>query len=248
MSEQQSQFVAIPTEVLESLRGDPRLAYIYMILASYADKQGACWPHQETLAEKADCSLATVKRALSSLKDRGLIEATKRFPESRRQDVQYVILRSPSSSPVTLASSSPVTPCIRELEPVELEPVPMRSRKRDAYWDAFLAELQAPATKSEKGKWASGIKQLKEAELSPEQVVGAIKAWKTKKWPGQPHPMAVATNWSLLTVDSVVVELYPGAHLATPIEDVAGSTIMTDEDRERAQARLRELTDAIRGR
>jgi predicted transcriptional regulator len=46
---------------------------VYGILATYADKDGWCWPKVATLAEKSSVSVRTVNRALKELKQHGYV-------------------------------------------------------------------------------------------------------------------------------------------------------------------------------
>lgn len=52
-----------------------------------------------------------------------------------------------------------------------------------AIWDAFVAARgAAPATKSERGKWNRGIKELREAGVTADNIAQLIAAYR-KEWP-----------------------------------------------------------------
>lgn len=54
--------------------------FVFMILCTFADKENrGCWPSNETVAEAAGISLATLKRAYKELEDRGVITRETRF-------------------------------------------------------------------------------------------------------------------------------------------------------------------------
>lgn len=73
-------FTRIPLPV--EFRAVPREAIAtYTVLASYANNtDGRCWPKMETLAKTLGCSVRTVQRHLSALRDSGMV----RFIERRR--------------------------------------------------------------------------------------------------------------------------------------------------------------------
>lgn len=66
-----AEFAGVPREAVAA----------YCALASYANNSnGLCWPKMETLASTLGCSVRTVQRHLSALRDAGMI----RFLERRR--------------------------------------------------------------------------------------------------------------------------------------------------------------------
>ena len=52
--------------------------FVLIMLANYADESGKCWPAVQTLANDTGLSTATVKRALKSLIDRGIVSRAQR--------------------------------------------------------------------------------------------------------------------------------------------------------------------------
>lgn len=67
---------------------------VYTVLCMYADNNTTeSNPKIETIAEKARCSVRTVKRALERLKDAGYIEIRHRFnSKGQRASSQYVLI------------------------------------------------------------------------------------------------------------------------------------------------------------
>jgi biotin operon repressor len=52
--------------------------FVLVVLANYANKNGVCWPSQETIGQKTGLSRASVQRSIRSLKERGLIQVEAR--------------------------------------------------------------------------------------------------------------------------------------------------------------------------
>lgn len=95
-------------------------------------------------------------------------------------------------------TSATVPPLEVEVE-VE-EPVALKRRKQDLLWDAFVeAAGRAPQTKSERGKWNTGLKELREAEspVTPEEVPALHAAYIALGWQSF-SPMSVAGQLSKL--------------------------------------------------
>lgn len=76
---------------------------VYAVLAGHADDTDRCWPSVAAIAQIVGCSEPTVKRALRTLKDHGLISQ-----QRRRQSVPVY----------TIQEVSPVTPQCQEVSPV----------------------------------------------------------------------------------------------------------------------------------
>ena len=69
----------------------PGETLVLLALADQANDQGLCWPSQETIASKARCSLRSVKRAVNSLRNAGLLEVEHRgregFSKGRKSNI-----------------------------------------------------------------------------------------------------------------------------------------------------------------
>lgn len=70
---------------------------ILIILANFANEHGISFPAHKTIAQKAECGVSTVERALKRLEDRGLVSIDARFdrgPEgSNRQTSNLYTLK-----------------------------------------------------------------------------------------------------------------------------------------------------------
>ena len=66
-------FTQIPNEIARDSSLDPYAKAVLLVLASYANERGECWPSLDTIAKGAGCSVASVKRTLARLRGRGLV-------------------------------------------------------------------------------------------------------------------------------------------------------------------------------
>jgi hypothetical protein len=82
---------------------------LLLALASYADKDGICWPSQETLARDTEQSVDTVQRELPMLEKRKLLQR-ERMPKRRGQWQGYLYklpLQTYAAPKVQTAARSP---------------------------------------------------------------------------------------------------------------------------------------------
>jgi DNA-binding transcriptional regulator YhcF (GntR family) len=115
---------------------------IHIILADHADDLGMCWPKQETLAEKAACSVRYVKKVIKQLVELGWLEVLQKPGAKARANAYRLNPKGNSSSLSKGNYRSPSkgnyrSPSYIEEEPIE-EPVepqknsaPMARRKED---------------------------------------------------------------------------------------------------------------------
>lgn len=75
-------------------------------------------------------------------------------------------------------------------------PIPKPIRPDQAMWDAFGFVLDyTPATKSERGKWNDGIKQLRDADVCPDDVPWLVDGYRALYGPRIAcNPAAIASN------------------------------------------------------
>ncbi|WP_374725580.1 helix-turn-helix domain-containing protein [Tardiphaga robiniae] len=69
---------------LRQQSGSARCKLVLLALGSFADKNGICWPSQETLAKLTEQSVDTIQRQLVALERRGFIRR-ERMPKRRGQ-------------------------------------------------------------------------------------------------------------------------------------------------------------------
>src|SRR5258706_13964472 len=69
---------------MRQITGSARRKLVLLALAYYADKNGICWPSQETLARDSEQSVDTVQRQLDVLEEQKQIHR-ERMPKRRGQ-------------------------------------------------------------------------------------------------------------------------------------------------------------------
>jgi DNA-binding transcriptional MocR family regulator len=73
-----SRFAIIPASIYEDRRLDCHLRDTLSLLSTYADRNGWCWPNQETLASTLRLSRETINRHLRQLVELGYVESRRR--------------------------------------------------------------------------------------------------------------------------------------------------------------------------
>lgn len=71
--------------------GNQLLKLVFMLLADQADDDGLCWPSQERLADQAEVSERTIRRAVSMLEERGDVEVYRKTLGTNRSRNRYVL-------------------------------------------------------------------------------------------------------------------------------------------------------------
>lgn len=69
-------------------------------------------------------------------------------------------------------------------------------RPTDPLWEALVAELGEPATKSERGRFNAALKELREIQATPDDVRRRCRAYR-RQWPNVTlTPQALVSNWT----------------------------------------------------
>lgn len=243
--ERQSYFVAMPSYVLDVLIDQPRLIQIWLVLASYANKDGEAWPSREAISERCGCDVKTITRATAELVNCDLL-SVRHTPTGN----VYVL-------PVWERKGAGVLPeraqmsFAKELDSVELDnPLAASApRERDKLFDAVCIACHIDPdqiTKPGRGSLNAALKAMREVGATPSDVFLRGPAYE-RKFPNAPlTPSALAKHWGSLApppVASNVRELYPGQ--TEPVEFV-GRQEVSPEEKDRGQARLRELSERFR--
>lgn len=71
--------------------GCPKAHAVLGILAEHADREGVCWPNQETIAYESEWSLSTVKRALALLEKHQIIKVRRKRVGLNKTKNLYVL-------------------------------------------------------------------------------------------------------------------------------------------------------------
>ena len=106
-----------------------RVVLIHM--ANCTNEKWACWPRQQWLADKAACSIRTIRRVVADLAADGLIEIEHRYTKSGRRSNKYYLnpavsrgrSRASSAAVRTTLTSAGADP-VKDASEVEVEDLP----------------------------------------------------------------------------------------------------------------------------
>jgi len=100
---------AIDWAFAQPLDGNTKMILVY--LARRANEKGVCFPSHRLIAKECGCSPRTVSRALTTLRDMGLVEGDRRGTNHTREPKYYVLvgwLAKADTPPVASLDTSPV--------------------------------------------------------------------------------------------------------------------------------------------
>lgn len=215
-------FAAVPNWLVEEPTVSSHEKLVYLVLSSKIGDQGAWFIGHSKIAEQAGISVASVKRALLALKERGVVSWTERYdPASRaRLGNSYRLMVDrlgqgdppPSSQGATPQLSvseqnknpekepiNPIVPSADEPEDDEpAEPSPLQ-RLIEEVWTLYPPKRRS-TSKMVSQKITTLITTAKAAERGPlaEEVVTALRAhvaaWAT--WPASDQQfIPLLTTW-----------------------------------------------------
>jgi biotin operon repressor len=175
---------------------------ILLKLADQANDEGTCFPSQKTIGRDTGLGKTAVKDNLRKLRDGGLIEAVERHVDGRQTSNGYRLLGggripTPGGRVADPSGGRPGDP----LEPSVGTGPSLRSGAPDPIWDTLVDLLgEAPRTRSERSKWNKAAKELREADVTPEEIRTAVAAY--GRHPTFKEcaltPLAIVTNLSTL--------------------------------------------------
>jgi len=180
-------------------------------LADRADEDGYCFPSNQWLADKcAPMPKDTVRRVMCELSDQGLVEKVQR---RRRQDGSWstweLHLPVTSAHPCAVDQRAPVNAPARTHarsrrteDRTEREVANATSRQPDVLWDRLVQIIgEEPKTKSERGRWNHALKEMRDAQATPDQLTQVALSYR-KTWPEMTlTPTALVANWTVLTAN-----------------------------------------------
>lgn len=104
--------------------GNPHRKAVLLLLADWADESWSCFPGQAKIAEVAEVSERTVRKAIADLEAASLIRRQARYHEGMRTSDRYWLNPS-SDQPAAGAGTDPATP----VTPADPAPTTGRSRR-----------------------------------------------------------------------------------------------------------------------
>ena len=177
--------IKIMAGVWEHAQYDGKKLLILLAMADFADDEGLCWPSQETLADKARCSVEYVRTATKAMVEAGDLEIVEdaKSHRSRRYRLTPNLLGendlppnltvvSPKSNGALPPNPTVVSPKSAWGEPLEpskeLEPLEPSDRFEE-FWHAYaLPKGKAEARKA----WAKAIK-----DTDPQVIISAAREY-----------------------------------------------------------------------
>lgn len=213
-------FRLVPDWIYDELT--PTELAVFLALSRFADQRGACYPSYARLAEVSRLSVATVKRALLTMRRAGIVSSTSRrradggqtsslyhLHLSRPLELEPARLvdvsRAAPGSPASLPPGSPVTD---EREPRGTRERALSSSRDDrpthpasvpVVWDALVAELgYEPTTKTERSLVGKCVRELRDAGATPGEIRDRAREYRAR-FPGiQLTAPAFVKHWSSL--------------------------------------------------
>lgn len=122
--------------------------------------------------------------------------------------------------------------------------------ERDEIWDALCLVCgidDKALTKTARGELNAAVKELRDVGATAGGIESASVRWKRRYAEITLTPSALKKHWASLQppVDKVVTELYPSS---VPVEQFIGAKILTPQEIEFNQERIRELQDKFHDR
>lgn len=175
---------------------------ILLKLADQANDDGTCFPSQKTIGRDTGLGKTAVKDNLRKLRDAGLILAEERHVDGRQTSNGYRLVGggrnpTPGGRADDPSGGRPADP----QEPSLGTGPSLRSGARDEIWDTLVATIgDPPRTRPERAKWNKAAKDLREADVTAEEIRTAVDAY--GRHPTFKDcaltPLAIVTNLSTL--------------------------------------------------
>lgn len=180
---------------------------LYAALCRYANLPNGAMPGRRRLADDwLHVSLDTLDRAMKELVDVGALKKISKDGQpnryilcSRQNSRTRAVIQSEADSRTDAAGNSR-TGAARKKDSerknspmgsaggasdaavVPIESAPSRAA-RDALWDALSARFGEPATRTERSNRGKCLRELLEADFTPDELHGAARTWE-RKYPG----------------------------------------------------------------
>jgi len=185
--------------------------FVLAALGDRADEDGYCFPSNEWVAEKCwPMPKETVRRVIRELAAQGLLVKEER---RRREDgtLSTWLLRLPVNQRALVNGSPACTGDQNQRAPMHAqnrttgtvrEEANASSRPPDVLWDRLVQIIgEEPKTKSERGRWNHALKEMRDAQATPDQLTQVALAYR-KTWPEMTMtPTALVANWTVLTAN-----------------------------------------------
>lgn len=241
--------------VLENtLAYSPAVRLVHLVIANCVNDmyEEEFWASVATIQRQTGLARSTVQNAIGLLVEFGHLEM---LSEKPGKPTRYRFIYTPSLKVAEdrAARESGTHLPDQEAEPARESGTNSSIGKENStgggksisqeLWDVLCLACkinQTEITKSLRGELNKAISELKKVEAKPRDVLRRSVVYR-QKFPGAAlTPSALAKHWATLgPVDRSVVEIYPGAAQQVPV----AAQEQSPEEKERAQARIRELSE-----
>lgn len=200
-------FAAVPTAAVRDPRVSKEQFRTLAELSTYADAEGWCWPRQRVMAEHLGITRQTVNAHLKAMETLGYVEiqAQHREDGGRRENRYRVVLDTPPVNPepdkgcqtqelqgMSAPEATARTP--QENTPEEHPTGAAAPRKRNPLFDALVTAFGEASTPTRASFYGATVRELKQAEATPEQVIQARAEMARRGWTN-PTPKAMLEHW-----------------------------------------------------
>jgi len=184
----------------------PRPALLLLnALGIYSDKDGWCWPSQETLAELTEHSQQWVSKYILVLEKRNYVNVTReRDPSTGNWKGNcYQIRFDTHTTPEVVRDTTPGgSAAIQPLEVVKNAPTenapmnaPLAASLRNEAWDTLVDVMGYPCPEGKESLWGAIVAKAK-ATGAPTQELQRRAAWIVTAWGNDSlTPAALLNQW-----------------------------------------------------
>ena len=202
-------FVIVPAWLIDAVP-DPGAILAWCTVATFADREGVCWPSRKRLAAMMRCSTDTVDRRLARLTEAGALEVQPRRTDEGDQDTNRYVLRyaaperrggrtdAPTGGRSDAATGSRA-PAAQNYTQEELDPVGTTSRDRNlggdlgdaeaafaAWWDRYPRKV---AKKAARKAYRRALSEGATPAALAEGLEAWLPYWQARDEPDYvPHP------------------------------------------------------------
>ncbi len=230
-------------------RGSARL--VHLIVADVVNDAfgDEFWMSVAKICERTKLSDRAVQHALQELCTDGYLDLVEEKPGQTRR---YRFLFTPEG--ISEVPPKETTPTPEDSSPntqvTQSEPNLGGKSIAQQLWDALILGCKMDPTQvtdSARGSLNKAVKQLKAVEATPRDVLRRSVLYRSRFPNAALTPSALVKHWPELVPPPLaenVTELYPGSSEAVQLP---GAVVLTPEERDRNQARIRELSERFHG-
>lgn len=203
--QQPGRFSTIPARALFDPNLDNAALRVLGILGCYSDRFGWCFPSLATLAKETGVSRQAISKQIGILVALGYLKSqTRHRQDGGRTSNRYQVIFDSPEPPDDSQVAPPQPLEVDRSQPLEVAPITAQviahnssspggdedtppagnsprkftGEERNAIWDTLVAATGVePLTKTEKSNHGGAVKQLLEADFTPQHIRVACREW-----------------------------------------------------------------------